>query len=243
MTIAVMLTALVAASAAPTDTAGVGVIRAMHERYAGKWYENLALVQTVNYYDVQTGAYDSARIWYESIRLPGVVRSDIAPLDAGNSQLFRDNTWYFIEADSVIRQQSTPHPILLLGFDVYVQPVDETLAALRRIGFDLTRLREADWQGRPAYVVGDESRQFWVDRENLLLVRLHFKNPTSGAERDVVLDAYEPLGGGWIATQLRFMRNGRTDMLERYDYWTIEVEFPDDLFAVRDRARPAWVRN
>ena len=39
------------------------------------------------------------------------------------------------------------------------------------------------------------------------------------------------------------MRNDRVDMWERYDHWTIEVEFADDLFALSERSRPTWVKN
>lgn len=222
---------------------GADVIRAMHDRYAGKWYENLALVQTVTYHDVESGAPDSFRVWYESIQLPGTVRSDIAPLDAGNTQLYADETWTVFEADTVVRSFPGPHPILLLGFDVYVQPVDETLARIERFGVELSQVRTDEWQGHQAYVVGDESRQFWVDVENLLLVRLVLKRPNTGAEREVRLEAYEPLGGGWIATELVFMLDGAVDLYERYDYWTIDVKFDPNIFATHERARPAWVRN
>jgi hypothetical protein len=225
------------------DISGADVIQAMHERYAGKWYENLALVQTVTYYDSDSGMPDSFRVWYESIRLPGTVRSDIAPLDAGNCELYAGEVWTRIQSDTVVRSFPGPHPILLLGFDVYVQPVDETLAKLEQLGVDLSKPVIGEWQGRHTYVVGDESRQFWVDVEDLLLVRLLLKNPNTDSERDIRLESYEPLGGGWIATELTFMRDGRADISERYDYWTIDVEFNPGIFVTEDRKRPAWIRN
>ncbi len=230
-------------SGSPQDMTGEDVVRAMHDRYAGTWYENLALVQTVTYYDVESGAPDSFRVWYESIRLPGTVRSDIAPLDAGNCELYTDETWTRFRADTVVQSRPGPHPVLLLGFDVYLQPVDKTLEKLRGLRVDLSQVRIEEWEGRRTYVVGDESRQFWVDVESLLFVRLLMKNPNTGAEREIRMEAYEPLGGGWIATQLTFMRNGRVDIFERYDYWTIEVEFKPSIFATSGRTRPAWVRN
>ena len=225
------------------DISGAGVIQAMHERYSGKWYENLALVQTVTYYDIEGGAPDSFRIWYESIQLPGTVRSDIAPLDAGNCELYAGETWTRFQSDTLVRSFPGPHPILLLGFDVYVQPVDETLAKLERLGVDLSKAEIGEWQGRQTYVIGDDARQFWVDVEDLLLVRLLLKNPNTGSERDIRLEAYEPLGGGWIATELTFMRDGRVDIYERYDYWTIDIQFDPRIFATDDRRRPAWIRN
>ncbi|UCC83877.1 MAG: hypothetical protein JSW46_02785 [Gemmatimonadota bacterium] len=239
-----LLLAILGGGAIVPEMTGEDVIRAMHDRYTESWYRDLALVQTVNYYDVQSGAYDSARVWYESIRLPGTVRSDVAPLDAGNCILFKDQTWIFFEADTVVREEPGQHPILLLGFDVYVQPVEETIATLQAVGFDLSlEVREDEWQGRAAYVVGDENRQFWIDKEELLFVRLLAKNPNTGAEREILFDGYERLGGGWIATEITFMRSGRVDIYERYDYWTIDVEFEPSLFLLTDRTRPTWIKN
>jgi hypothetical protein len=77
---ALLLTLALAAMPADSIRTGEDVIRAMHARYAGKWYENLVLIQAVTYFDIESGALDSARMWYESIVLPGTVRSDIPAL-------------------------------------------------------------------------------------------------------------------------------------------------------------------
>jgi hypothetical protein len=222
---------------------GEDVVRAMYDRYTGKWYENLALVQTVTYWDIESGTLDSVRVWYESIKLPGTVRSDIAPVDAGNRQVYKDETWSTIEADTLVSSFPGPHPILLLGFDVYVQPLEESLAKLNRARFDLTQVREDEWEGREVWVVGDQSRQFWVDKQDLLFRRLLLTNPGTGARREVRMEAYETLGGGWIATELTFLRNEALDIHERYDYWTIDLEFEPGIFAIEDPARLRWVRN
>lgn len=239
---ALLIAALLLGRATP-QWAGEEVVRAMYDRYAGGWYTNLALVQTVKYHDAETGSLDSVRVWYESIQLPGTVRSDIAPLDAGNAQLYVDGTWTVFEADTLVRSFQRLHPVLLLGFDVYVQPVQETLVQLQRLGVDLAQVRRDEWQGREVHVVGGNDRQFWVDVDDLLLRRLLLQSPSSGAVREVRFDRYRPLGGGWIATELEFWRDGVVDIHERYDYWTIDVEFEPDLFATRDRTRPAWIRN
>ena len=143
----------------------------------------------------------------------------------------------------IISNNPGPHPLLLLGFDVYVQPVEETLAILEAVRFDLSLVRNDTWEGREHYVVGAEGREFWIDVETLLFTRLYLKNPSSSAEREIRFEAYEQLGGGWIATEVKFMRNDRVDMWERYDHWTIEVEFADDLSALSERSRPTWVKN
>jgi hypothetical protein len=136
--------------------------------------------------------------------------------------------------------------VLLLGFDVYMQPVEQTLASLEALRFDLAKVREATWQGRQVYVVGSDSEgdganQFWVDQDDLLLRRLIIVSGTSGATIEVQFNAYEELGGGWIAAELVFLRDGRPWLHERYAYWAIDAEFEPSIFAVTDRTRPAWV--
>jgi hypothetical protein len=236
----------VALTTVPTDSicTGEDVIRAMHARYAGKWYENLVLIQAVTYFDLESGTLDSARMWYESIRLPGTVRSDIAPLEKGDYQLYRDGTWHVFEADTLVRSSPGGHPVLLLGFDVYRQPVEQTLASLER--FDLSKLRQATWQGREVYVVGSESEgdagnQFWVDQDDLLLRRLIMVSRTSGATIEVQFNAYEQLGAGWIAAELAFLRDGQLWLHERYAYWAIDVEIEPSIFAVTNGTQPTWV--
>jgi hypothetical protein len=236
--------AVVAVVAVGAAQSGEDVVREMHDRYVGQWYENLALIQTVTYSSAEGEGVDSVRVWYESIQLPGTVRSDIAPIDRGDTQMYKDDSWHVLEADSLVRSFQGPHPVLLFGFDVYAQPVDETLERLRRLNVDLSQVRSDEWEGSVTYVVGDESRQFWVDKQDLLLRRLIFVNPNTGSTREIRFEAYEPLGGGWIATELVFMRDGRVDVFEHYDYWTIDVQFEPSLFEVTaDRTRPTWVKN
>jgi hypothetical protein len=144
----------------------------MHDRYAGTWYETLRLIQSVTYFD-STGGIDHAEIWYESIALPGTVRSDIAPLDQGRGEMFRGDSLFRFEADTVTQRGPAIHVILLLAFDVYRQPVDTTVARLEQYGFDLAPVREDTWEERGVWVVGaDGGPEFWVDRERLVLVRL-----------------------------------------------------------------------
>ncbi len=229
-------------------TSGEDVIRAMHQRYAGSWFQNLALVQTVLYHEPGTGTLDSVRVWYESIRLPGTVRSDVTPLDAGNRQVFHEGEWRTYEADSLLSARPGWHPVLLMGFDVYAQPPETTLSTLERFGTELKLLREDEWLDVPVWVVGGMAadgarREFWIEKERLLLVRLVLGNPGTQHTREVLFRAYEPLEGGWIATELEFRTDGGTDILERYDYWTADVVFDPDIFSLHGAVPPGWIRN
>jgi hypothetical protein len=214
----------------------------MHDRYDGSWYETLALIQSVTYFD-STGGIDHAEIWYESLVLPGIVRSDIAPLDQGRGELFRTDSVFRFEADTVTQRGPAVHVILLLAFDVYHQSVDTTAARLERYGFDLAPVRDDTWDGRSVWVAGAAGgSEFWVDKERLVLLRLIIPRRDSTV-RDIRFGGYEPLGGGWIATELAFLTDGQERIRERYAWWDVGLEFPESLFATTGRSRPTWVRN
>jgi hypothetical protein len=162
------LAALAAASppASPTDPPkdGVELITRMRERYLGKWYRTLTFVQKT------TLADGKVETWYEAAELPGKLRIDIAPLEGKNTLLFRNDSLYEFKGGKLAESRPMIHPLMVLGFDVYAQTVHATARQLRSLGFDLAKLHEATWQGRPAYVVGAAAgdtvtRQFWIDKE------------------------------------------------------------------------------
>jgi len=222
---------------------GRDVLGLMHERYAASWYETLALIQSVTHFD-SAGGIDHAEVWYESLELPGKVRSDIAPLDDGRGELFRTDSVFRFEGDTVVQRGSAVHVILLLGFDVYRQPVETTVRTLERYGFDLNGVRSGEWEERPVWIVGAESGPTaWIDQEDLLLRRLVVPSRRDGRRRDIRFRGYEPLGGGWIATELEFLMDGVLQIRETYAWWDIGLTFDASLFGTAGRTRPDWVRN
>src|SRR2546425_7426706 len=78
-------------------------------------------------------------------------------------------------------------------------------ARLERLKFDLATVHEDTWQGRPVYVVGAKAgdlraRQFWVDRERLVFVRLlePGQRDTSRTS-DIRFNKYQPAGSAWLS--------------------------------------------
>src|SRR4051812_8458329 len=56
-------------------TDGESLIRAMHERYAGKWYHTMTFVQTTTI--TRTSQTPTVQTWYEAASLPGMLRIDV----------------------------------------------------------------------------------------------------------------------------------------------------------------------
>ena len=237
---------LLAACGAPEGVPGPGageaaavedaaaLVRAMHARYADTWYRTLTFTQaTVSH--ASDGSADTAT-WHEALRSPGRLRIDMGELADGNGVLFADDSLFSVQGGAVRARRPYLHPLLVLGFDVYTQPVERTLAQLDTLGYDLALLREDTWQGRPAWVVGaapgdSTAVQFWVDRERLVVVRTILRAGADGSSvEDARFEAYEPLGDAWVAPRMRFLVDGRLSTEEIYTGIRRDADLPDRLF-------------
>jgi hypothetical protein len=144
---------------------------------------------------------------------------------------------YSIKSGKVANRRERIHPLLLLGFDVYVQPVEVTTQKLEKLKFDLSIVREDTWQGRPAYVVGakqgdNRTSQFWVDKENLLFVRLiepAGKDGNSVAETQFNKYQRTP-EGGWVSAEVLFNVDGKPVVSEEYTEIRTNVPLDENLF-------------
>ncbi|MGH7579549.1 MAG: hypothetical protein ACREM9_05210 [Gemmatimonadales bacterium] len=243
------IVSLVLLAAAPISLAagdppkdGAELIGRMRERYEGKWYRTLTFVQKT------TLADGKVETWYEAAELPGKLRIDIAPLDGKNTLLFRNDSLYEFEAGKLAESKPMVHPLMVLGFDVYAQPVEKTIRQLRTLGFDLGLLHESTWQGRPAYVVGAAAgdtvtRQFWIDQDRLYFVRMVEPGKQDPSARvETQFNEYIPMGQGWLETEVRFLVNGETRMLEEYTEPKAGVRLDPAIFEPGRWVPPGWIR-
>jgi hypothetical protein len=231
--LAAMTMAGLAQSADPSSAADL--IRAMYQRYAGKWYTNFSLTQKVRVF--KDGRLDREEIWTEIIQLPGRVRSNIGDPAAGNVEIYVTDTNYVFRNHALVRQAKVVHTVLLFGFDVYCQAPEKTITRAQDAQIDLGLIHETTWQGRPVYVGGARkgdlsSNQFWIDKQHLYCVRLIRRLGPSILE--VELNKYERLGGGWIATELVFKRDGQPSTTEEYLSYQILDRIAPETFSVRE---------
>jgi hypothetical protein len=234
-----------AASAEATPRTAEELVRRMHDRYAGKWPQNVTFIQTTTFYE---GDSTRAETWYEAVQ-PGKLRIDFAPLEGGNAVIFRGDSLYQFKAGTLAGSRPLVHPLMVLSRDVYDDPVEKTVARLQPLGFDLSKVREDTWQGRPVYVLGadasdEKSPQFWVDKDNLLFVRLIERSEQDPAvTEETQFNKYKPLGEGWIETEVVFLRNGKPFIREEYRDMQADVQFDPDLFNPQKWVPPTWVKG
>src|SRR5919108_3516972 len=215
------------------------LLAAMHDRYQGKWYRTLTFLQN-NTEHPPDGKVEPTvgRGWLQP---PGKRRIEPQPADSGNGTLFTNDTVYVMQHDTVARSRPFVHPLLVLGFDVYMQPVERTMAQLQQAPrvFDLSVLSEGTWDGRPAWIVGAKpgdlhTRQFWVDKERLVFLRM--LEPTradSSKTAETRFNKYETRDGGWVSAEVEFLLEGQQQFLEQYQDIQTNVAVASALFDAR----------
>jgi len=232
----------------PRFRTGQDVIEAMHDRYAGQWYSTLTFKQRTSRL-LPSGKWN-VQTWWEAMKLPGRLRIDFDPVKAGNGVLYARDSQFVVQNGRALRGDPGINPLLLLGFDVYGNSVARTVARLRREGFDLTRVHETTFQGRPMLVVGARKgdfnrKQFWVDAERMLFVRLLEPTPRDSSKmQDIRFVNYEPRGAAWVAPRVEIWSEGKLVFFEDYDDIKVNVDLDDALFQPKQwRSARHWTKN
>jgi outer membrane lipoprotein-sorting protein len=199
---------------------GEDVLRAMHDRYAKSWYDTLTFTQKSTTYNPDgTSKVD---IWHEALALPGKLRIDIGTPSDGNGYLMVDGTLTVLQAGKESGTRPRMNMLLVLGFDVYRQAAESTAKIVKTEGYDLAKFHEETWDGQPVYVVGAakgdlKSKQFWVDKNRLLFVRLF--EPTRADPnkfQDIRFEDYRQLAGGWVAAGVEVYVDNKEVFSEEY---------------------------
>jgi len=231
----ILLVLALVLAAVPTLAAdfktGEDVLAAMKKKYEGKWYKTLTFMQkTITHKPDGTSTTET---WYEALSAPGKLRIDFDPLDKHEGILFTDGKIYVYRDGKPATGRAFVHPLLVLGFDAYVQPVETTIAQLKGLGLDLSVLHEDTWQGQPAYVVGAKqgdttTPQFWVTKKDLLFVRLiQLGGRDKKAVQETQFNKYVKAKGGWVAAEVQFFVDGKPTTTEEYS--DIEAGMPLDV--------------
>jgi outer membrane lipoprotein-sorting protein len=224
----------VPAPAAPTYATGEAVVAAMHDHYAGRWYQTLTFKQTTSR-RLSNGSWD-VQTWYEALKLPGRLRIDFAPLSAGNGVLYASDSQYVMLKGRINNEGPGINDLLLLGFDIYGNPIARSTALLRKQGFDLNRVHVTELDGRPVVVVGayegdTHRKQFWIDRERLIFVRLLEPAPRDTTKvQDIRFTKYEQFGDAWVAARVEIYTGDLLSLTEDYTDLHTGAMLDDDLF-------------
>ena len=238
--------ALLAAHAAPKT--GDDLVRQMHSRYAGRWYRTITFTQTTTFPD------RPAETWYEAGTIPGKLRIDVAPTDSMKAFMFVGDSTVVFRGGKRVGARQDRNLLMTLGFDVYGQPPETTIAQLQAQGIDLSKVHEDRWKGIKVWVVGAEkgdtaTSQFWIEQDRLVFIRLieARKDPKQPAEPahllDVTFERYQPLGKGWVAPAVVIKVDGKEVQREEYSDIRADVPLQADLYDTETYRKAEWIRG
>ncbi len=221
--------------AAPAIVDGEGVLRAMHSRYAGRWYTSLQIALSNTLFGIDGRQTRSS--WREFLGVPGQQRIDYLPLTQQSGVLYTAGRIYSFVDGKRSAVQAGWNPLTLLVADVYAQAVDTTMRQLDSLGFDLSKVRADYWGGDRVWIVGaaagdSTTSQFWIDSDSLIVERViqSEKRGTRVLVSDVRFAAYSDAGGFPVAREMTVYRDGRLVLRQNYSDVKVNVPLPAELF-------------
>ena len=223
---------------------GDALLRAMHARYQSSWYQTVTFVQKSTTY--KPDGTSSAETWYEAASIPGKLRIDIGPPADGKGYVLVDGEVSIIKDNKVTGTRHSVNMLLVLGFDVNRQDPETTIKVVKGEGYDLSKVREDTWEGKPAYVVGADkgdlkSKQFWVAKDSLLFVRDIEPSRADAAKMDDIrFTHYTPLAGAWIAAGVEVWSEGKKVFSEDYTDIQANVKLAPGTFDAQQFAATHW---
>jgi hypothetical protein len=216
-------------------TDGRSVVRRMRARYDGRFPKTIVFRQENTLYPASGGEQRSE--WLEYASIPGRLRVEYMPASNQSGVLYADRKITVFESGRITRSDAYVHPLMVLLYDVHALPADTTVALIDSLHFNLSALRKDTWMGRPAYVIGaaagdTTTNQFWVDAERLVTVRV-IQTDKRGARsvlNETRLESFVEYGGAPIATEIVFLRDGRSYFREAYRDVRVNETLDDVLF-------------
>jgi hypothetical protein len=215
---------------------GTEVLERMRAAYDGKWYHTLTFAQKTTIY-AKDG---SKRIqpWREYLRHTAAgtqLRIDVGDAARGNGILYTaDSSWRF-SGGKQVAHDADGNPFLPLIEGVYVQPVAKTVAELKPIKVDLSKVTSTTRAGKTVWIVGASSTadstspQFWVEADRKVVLRM-IVNLGGPDPYDIQLDDYVVAGGGLLATKVTMFVKGVPAQVEEYADWKVDVPLTDAQF-------------
>jgi hypothetical protein len=241
----ILLLCLLSTFAYPQEIrSGHDLLRAMYNRYQSAWYGTVTFTQKSTTY--KPDGTSTAETWYEAAAIPGKLRIDIGPPSSGKGYIFDNGTLTVIKDNKVAGTHHDVNMLLVLGFDVYRQVPETTAKIAQEEGYDLTKIHEEVWGGKPAYVVGAaqgdlKSKQFWVAKDTLLFLRdIEPSRGDPAKMDDIRFIHYQRLAGAWIAAGVEVYSEGKKVFTEDYTDIRANVALPPGTFDPQQFSGTHW---
>ena len=220
-----------------------GLVDAMRDKYAEKWYKSLSFTQ-VNRYTI--GGKEQSSEWVENLSVPARLRIDFLPLSQKSGVLVDNSRVSSFAGGKRVDTRRLYQARPLLISDIYVQPRAVSIRRLDSLGVDTTKLRMDRLDGRRVFVIGAASddltsTQAWFDAESLLLQRFIQSEVRGGKTitSDLRVTGYTEIAGFPVPDAFITKRDGATTLREEFTKVKVNAPMPAALF---DPAKWATVK-
>ncbi len=211
----------------PRIETGKDVIAKMKESKDGELFELISFHQKSQ--ALKNDSVLSTQTWVEYYKQPGHLLIKYDSLDSDAGMIFRKDSMYRFSYGMLRGQTYRPHELLILGFDVYHQPVEKTLNQLKNLNYNLEMAKDTTIMDLQGYLIGNPaSKAFFIDKERWLF-RKSFMI-TSGDTISTSFSNYKDTEKGPLALHVSFYRNQNKVFQEIYYNIKFPEELPDALF-------------
>ncbi|MFQ3574955.1 MAG: hypothetical protein SNJ77_00815 [Cytophagales bacterium] len=195
------------------------LVTEMHKKYVGKFNKDITFIQMNTNY-LENGKTELTTC-YEAFHFPGKYRIDIGFTPNIDGVIHHNDSAYFFKEGKLVKKELELNDVLLLTGDIYFIEPKESLSKLRNLGYNTSIFREDVWDDKPVYVVGankgdEKSPQFWIDKENLYLVRNINKSKETGKLEDAHYVEHEIVGNVWVENKVKIYSDGKLVRMEKY---------------------------
>lgn len=213
------------------QSSSIGLLKKMHTRFRGTWYQTFSFNQTTEIY--RNDSLVRLETWYENIKFPDKFRIDFGNPDSANAVIFRSDSSYLFKKSKLVRVAFNNDDLLFLLGGMYFYSFDTVIAKMNLFGYDLNKFHEDTWKGTPVYMVGadkneDSVNQVWIEKINYRPLRmLRYEN---SSKEEAMFENHVKLKGGFTETLVYFYINGRLIQVEKYHDLKGNVPINDAIF-------------
>ncbi|HTQ66422.1 MAG TPA: hypothetical protein VMI12_16635 [Puia sp.] len=174
------------------------LLKQMYDRYHNKWFHVLTFSQTTENY--RNDSLIKTSTWYETIMYPDKFRIDFEDKKNGDAVIFRNDSAYDFRKGKLTSSKAYKNDLTFLLGGLYFYSFNDILNKLKAFHYDLNKFHQDKWKGKEVYVIGSDKQseklnQLWIDKENLVLVRL-LKFDEKEKE-EALFENHIRLGEGW----------------------------------------------
>jgi outer membrane lipoprotein-sorting protein len=207
---------------------GKELLRDMHKKYYNNYCKTVQFEQkSIRYKDdvVTDTAY-----WYEWISYPDKFRIDFGTRYGGNCVIFKNDSAYNYKKHTLAKARADENDLLLLLGGMYFRKFDDVMARLKRLEYDLNKIKTSSLNGTDCFLVGaDGSYQMWVDKKDLKVIA--FKTKLTETEwLEIRFDAFQKSCRGFTETKVTAKKNGKLEQVEEYQNIKTGIIIPDSIF-------------